>query len=249
MRAFFIMLRRELAGYFFSPLAYVVLAFFLAVMGASFWMLSAYMTEGMRQLGIMRALFSESIFFWICLLMLVPIITMRAFPEERRSGTYELLMTAPVGDAAVVLAKYFGVLIFYLFLWLPTLAYIWILEYIGADGPPIDYGTLLSSYLGLVLIGASYIALGILCSALAKNAITAAMSSFALLFVFFLAGFVPYISTNETVQNLGSSFSSISHMIKLSLGIIDSRSLVFYLSLTAATLFATVRIVESRRWK
>lgn len=249
MRSFFVMLKREVQSYFLSPIAYVTICFFLAVMGISFCLLLAYLVEGARDISVMRALFSESIFFWIALLVTVPVITMRVFAEERRSGTFEVLATAPVADVSVVLAKYFGALIFFLCMWLPTLAYIWIIRGFSSEQSPIDIGLVASSYLGVILMGGAYVALGVLCSSLAKNQITAAIASFAAIFASFLIGFAPYLSPNAAVQSIGDYFSSITHMIRFSYGIIDTRPVLLYLSSIAASLFITVRIIESRRWK
>lgn len=249
MRAFLVMLKRELQSYFLSPIGYVTICFFLVVMGISFCLLAAYMAEGARDISVMRALFSESIFFWIALLVVVPVITMRGFAEERRSGTFEVLSTAPVSDLGIVLAKYFGALLFFVCMWLPTLSYIWIMRAFSAEQSPVDTGLIVASYLGVVLLGAAYIALGVLCSSLAKNQITAAIIAFAAIFTSFLIGFAPYLSPDPLLQNIGEYFSSITHMIRFSYGIIDSRPVLLYLSSIVTTLFITVRIVESRRWK
>lgn len=249
MRSFLAMLKREIASYFLSPIAYVTISFFLAVMGVSFWMLVAFLADGARDISVMRALFSESIFFWLALLVVIPVITMRTFAEEKRSGTFEVLATAPVGDTSVVLAKYFGALIFFMSMWLPTLAYIWILRSFSADSAPIDFGLVAASYIGVGLVGATYLSIGVLSSALAKNQITAAIVSFTAIFLFFLIGFAPYLSANTLVQSVGGYFSSVTHLIQFSYGVVDSRPLVLYLSLTATALFAAVRVVESRRWK
>ena len=113
MNAFFAQWRRELAAHFLSPLGYVAMVFFLAVMGVSFYILAAVLAEGAESGAVLRILFGESPFFWLALLIVVPVITMRLFAEEKRSGTIETLMTAPVTDAAVVLAKYLGAMSFF----------------------------------------------------------------------------------------------------------------------------------------
>lgn len=249
MRTFFTMLKRELQSYFLSPIAYVTICFFLVVMGVSFWMLVAFLADGARDVSVMRALFSESIFFWIAIMVAIPVITMRVFAEEKRSGTFEVLATAPVGDVGIVLSKYFGALLFFFSMWLPTLAYIWILRLFSADSAPVDYGIVLASYIGVALLGAVYTAIGILASALARNQVTAAIVAFATIFLSFLIGFAPYLSSSTVVQNLGSYFSSVTHLIKFSYGILDTRPIVLYISLVVALLFVTVRVVESRRWK
>jgi len=249
MRQFLVLLKRELGSYFVSPIAYVMICFFLGVMGISFWMLIAVMAQGTRDVTVMRALFSESIFFWIAILIAIPVVTMRLFAEEKHSGTIETLMTAPVTDAKVVLAKYFGAVLFFAAMWVPTVAYLWVMRYFSAEGAPIDAGLVASSYIGVLLMSSAFISIGVLTSALTRNQITAAITAFAAIFVLFLAGFVPYISSDPTVQNVGSYFSAVSHMIDFSYGALDTRPIILYVSLTALILFITIRAVESRRWK
>ncbi len=249
MRQFLIMLKREMAAYFLSPIAYVMICFFLAVMGVSFWILITLIAEGVSDLVVMRSLFSESIFFWIAMLVVIPVTTMRVFAEEKHTGTFEMLVTAPVSDLKVVLAKYFGALLFFMAMWLPTIVYIWVLRHFMAETAPLDRGLILSSYIGVFLVSAAYTSVGVLSSALTKNQISAAIISFAAIFASFLAGFAPYLSSSAAVQSVGSYFSSISHLIKFAHGIFDSRHLVLYLSMTTLCLFITVRVIESRRWK
>ncbi len=249
MRQFFVLLKREISSYFLSPIAYVMICFFMAVMGLGFWTLITVLVEGARQMTVMRTMLGESIFFWIVMLIAVPVTTMRIFAEERRSGTFESLMTAPVRDATVVLAKYFGAFFFFVVMWLPTLSYIWILRHFSPGGEAVDIGTVLSSYLGVLLLSAAYLSVGILTSALTRSQIAAAIICFTMIFTAFLAGFVPYFFSNTVAQSVGDYFSSIGHMIDFSRGAVDTRPIVLYLSITVLTLFVTVRVVESRRWK
>lgn len=249
MRQFLILLRREMSAYFLSPIAYVMICFFLAVMGVSFWVLITLIADGVSDLVVMRSLFSESIFFWIAMLVVIPVITMRVFAEEKHTGTFEVLATAPVSDLKVVLAKYCGALLFFMAMWLPTIIYIWVLRRFTAETAPLDRGLVLSSYIGVFLVSSAYTSVGVLSSALTKNQISAAIISFAAIFVSFLAGFAPYLSSSPAIQAVGSYFSSITHLIRFSHGIIDTRPVVLYLSVTLLCIFATVRVIESRRWK
>jgi len=250
MKVFFALLKRELSAYFLSPIAYVMMFFFLMVMGSYFWFLvTSVLQEGTSDISVMQLLIGESIFFWITLMMVVPMITMRLFAEEKRSGTIETLMTAPVRDSAIVLAKYFGALLFYLILWLPTLSYIAIMRGFSAAGESIDLGTAATAYAGLLLISAACIAAGLLASSLTRNQIAAAIVTFALLFLSFLAGFTPYFVEQPLIQSGGNYVSSVKHMIDFSRGIVDSRPVVLYLSVIAFFLFTTVKVVESRTWR
>src|ERR1700681_1858653 len=122
MRKFYTLFWREVSGYFYSPIAYVVLVFFLLVSGVDFYFQISFMNQRQLQYTVQEAFFN-SVFFWFAFVLIFPLITMRLFAEEFKLGTIEPLMTAPVRDSQVVLAKYTGALVFYIILWLPTLLY------------------------------------------------------------------------------------------------------------------------------
>src|SRR3989440_5271846 len=119
MRKFYILLSREVSSYFYSPIAYIVLVFFLLVSGADFYFQISFMNQRAVSYSVQEAFFN-SVFFWFAFVLIFPLITMRLFAEEFKLGTIEPLMTAPVRDWQVVLAKFFGALLFYLVLWIPT---------------------------------------------------------------------------------------------------------------------------------
>lgn len=248
MRSFTVLWRRELGAYFLSPIAYVTMMFFLVVMGFSFWFLARVLADGAAGVSIMKILFGESIFFWISLLVVVPLITMRLFAEEKRSGTIETLMTAPVTDTAVVLAKYFGALSFFIVMWLPTAAYAFVLRNFSPL-LPIDLGPMMTGYLGAFLVGAFYLAIGLLTSFLTRNQIVAAIACFAAICVAFFSGFIPFFAHSDAVRDIGIYFSSVEHMREFSRGAIDSRPVLLYVTATALLIFATIQVVESRKWK
>src|SRR3982750_4798184 len=122
MRKFSVLLGREVRSYFYSPVAYIVLVFFLLVAGTDFYFQISFMNQRQLQYTVQEAFFN-SVFFWFAFVLIFPLITMRLFAEEFKLGTMEPLMTAPVRDSQVVLAKFFGALVFYIVLWLPTLLY------------------------------------------------------------------------------------------------------------------------------
>src|SRR5246127_5999141 len=122
MRKFWALLVREVRGYFHSPIAYIVLVFFLLVTGADFYFQVSFMNQRSVGYSVQEAFFN-SVFFWFAFVLIFPLITMRLFSEEFKLGTIEPLMTAPVRDWQVVLAKFFGSLVFYIVLWIPTLLY------------------------------------------------------------------------------------------------------------------------------
>jgi ABC-2 type transport system permease protein len=247
MKSFGLLLKRELTAYFLSPIAYLVMMFFLAMIGFSFWLLVSILVQGTMSASILSELFG-SIFFWIAVLIVVPVLTMRLFAEERRSGTMETLLTAPVGDAAVVLAKYIGALVFFMLMWVPTLAYLWILRRFSPLEAPPDWGALAGGYLGALLVGAFYLAIGVFCSALTRNQIVAAVMAFAVISVLFFAGFLAYTARDPALREFGAYISSVEYMRDFARGAVDSRAFVFHLSGMLFMLFATVRVLESRQW-
>lgn len=237
---------REMAAYFLSPMAYVVMIFFLVVMGFSFWLLASVLSQGIRGGPVMSELFA-SIFFWLTLLITVPVITMRLFAEERKSGTLETLLTAPVRDSEVVLAKYCSAVFFYIVLWLPTIAYIGIMKFFEPPGTPVDLGPMVSGYIGALLVGALYISVGVLTSSLTSNQIVAAIGCFAICCVLFLSGFLPYLVHSEAVRDVGTYLSSVMYMMDASRGVVDTRGVVFHLSGVVLMLFLAEKVLESRR--
>jgi ABC-2 type transport system permease protein len=248
MRAFFTLWRRELATYFRGPLAYVVTVFFLVVTGFNFWFLVNLMAS-IQGVGaqVLTQLFG-SLFFWIPFLVVVPVLTMRLLAEERRFGTYETLMTAPITETQVVLAKYAGALTLFVLMWAPTISYGYLLERFSAESTPMDPGALAGGYLGTFLVGGFFIAVGLFCSAVTRNHVISALACFAAMSVVFISGFLHYITTNPVMREISSYTSSVAHMLEFSRGLVDSRPIVLYVTATALVLFGAVRALEWRRW-
>lgn len=248
MRAFWILWNKELNTYFLSPIAYIVMIFFLVVMGSIFMLLVSVLAEAPPGVSIMSLLFGSP-FFWMTMLAVAPVLTMRLFAEEKKTGTIETLLTAPVGDAAVVLAKFAGAVSFYICMWLPTLFYLVILQYFSASMAPLDPGPVIGGYVGALLVGMLYLSIGLWCSSLTTNQIVAAIISFAILLALFLGGLLEFVVRSGPVREIAAYISSYSHLMEMSRGVIDSRPVVFYLSGTALMLFATAKTLESRSWK
>jgi ABC-2 type transport system permease protein len=243
MRTFFALWRRELAAMFLSPIAYVMLMFFLLVTGCGFYWLVK------ENLEVMRSVQGLMVVIWGCMLIVIPILTMRTFAEERKNGTFETMMTAPVKDSAVVAAKFAGVLSFFIVMCLPTLLYPLIIRLLAPEvSHLIDAGPIAGSYLMVCVIAAAFIALGLLASALTSNQIIAAISTFSVMSILFFGGlFEPHLSKNLLVREVGGYLSSALHLMEAARGVFDSRSLVLYLSAAIFFLFATVKAVEARR--
>lgn len=243
MRTFFVLWRRELAAFFLSPIAYVMLMFFLLVTGCSFYWLVR------EHLEVMRTMQGLMVVIWACMLIVLPILTMRAFAEERKSGTFETLMTAPVRTSSVVLAKFAGALLFFLLMCLPTLLYLLAIQLLSPQTVHLlDAGAIASGYLTVALIASAFIAMGLFASSLTSNQIIAAIATFSIMSILFFGGlFEPQLSRNPAVREIGGYLSSALHLMESARGVFDSRPLMLYLSLTAFFLFATVKTASTRR--
>ena len=247
---FLTLLSREVKSYFYSPVAYVVLCFFLALTGFSFYMEISWLARGATQVTVVEAFF-DSIPFWIAFILIVPPITMRLFAEEFKMGTIETLMTAPVSDWQVVLSKFCGALLFYAVAWLPSLLYFVLFQHITKTQAADAAGAYWGSYLLLLLIGMFFISIGCFASVLTQNQIIAAVISFSIIGLFFFSGLLAFFTPNISpiFRDLVSYFSTLEHMSEFSKGIIDSRRIAFYLSATALMLALTHQAFQYRRWK
>jgi ABC-2 type transport system permease protein len=242
-------MRRELAGYFLSFTGYVIISATAFLLGLSFVVLIENFQLEPTPAPVTE-LFYNTQLFWLVLLLLVPIITMRLFALEKFTGTFETLMTTPVGDFEVVAAKFSAAMIFYLVIWAPLIAYMYVVSHYTTGSAGLDPAILSSTCLGIFLVGCVYVSLGCFASALTRSQVTASMFSLALgvslFLLYFLADRVP--SANWWSQTL-SLFSLPDHMHDFARGVVDTRVIVLYVSLTFFFLFLTLRVIESRRWK
>jgi ABC-2 type transport system permease protein len=237
---------RELRAYFFSPLAYVVLFFFLLIHGFIFAMILSFLNDPRSPGGPPLTLFfGGTLFFWLILLFVGPVLTMRLLSEELKTGSIEVLMTAPVTEGQVVAGKYLAALAFYVFLWLPTLSYAAILSYWSR----VDWGPVAAGYIGVLGIGALFLAVGTFASALTKNQLISAILTFAILIFLFSPGLLANLVTNETAKKALGYLDLWQHMDELGKGIVDTRRLVYYISATLFFLFLTSRALEDRKWR
>ena len=245
MNALWATFLRELRAYFFSPLAYVVLFFLLVANGVIFAIIVGYLNDPLAPAGRPFDFFFNNFVFWAMQLFGAPVLTMRLLAEERRSGSIEVLMTAPVTEGQVVAGKYLAAFAFYLFLWLPTVAYAVIIDRFG----DVDWGTIAAGYLGIALIGALFLAIGVLGSALSKNQIVAAIITFALNLLVFMVVFLTNLVNDPTLKDVFGHLSLAEHMEEFSKGIVDTRRLVFYLSATLFFLWFASRALEDKKWR
>ena len=248
MSTFFCLLKKELRSCFLSPVAFIIIFFFWVLLGLNFWWMLVQLADGELLQEATQQIFGGLISF--SLLVIIPLLTMRLFAEERKLGTLESLLTTPLTPGSLVLAKFAGSLLFYLLLWIPVVVYLAILHHLAPDGVVgfPDFGAMRAGFLGVVLVGALYLSVGLLMSSITSNQIVAAISGFSILSImFFSTLFMAYTAPSPMLQTLGRYFSPFAHLLDFSRGVVDSRILMLYLSYTAWFLFATVKVIESKR--
>jgi ABC-2 type transport system permease protein len=247
--------KKEMRLYFTSPIAWVILFIFLFIAGYFFYNIFAYYTLASMQStmnpqmgrdlnvtdAVLRPLFSN---MSVILLLLMPLVTMRLFAEERRSGTIELLLTYPVRDGAVLVGKYLAALCLYALMLACTLVYPAIVLYFAR----LEWGPLASGYLGLLLMGATFIAVGTLASSLTENQIVAAVGTFGTLLMFWVVGWSAEYVGGPWGRIL-THLSILDHFDTFARGILDTKDVIYYLNFTLAALLLTHRSLEARRWK
>lgn len=250
MRTFLVLLEREMKSYFYSPIAYIVLCFFLALSGYNAYYVATALNKGPSNVTMIEGFFGIAI-FWFGFIPMIPLITMRLYSEEFKSGTIETLMTAPVEDWQVVGSKFAGSLLFYIVLWAPTTLYFVIFQYVSGQPAAASLGSYLGSYGMLVLMGAFYLSLGCLASVVTRNQIIAAVISLVLVTLMFFTGVIASRTGTATqaFRDFVAYFSSYEHLFNYSRGLIDTRPIVFYLSLTVLLQFLTFHIFQFRKWK
>jgi ABC-2 type transport system permease protein len=229
---------RELAFFFNSSIAYIAITVFLAVSGVYLFVLYDFF-EGNQ--ATLRPLFEQIPIFFI---LYVPAITMRLLSEEKRSGTIELLSTWPVTDGEIVLGKFFGALGFIVVTLAVSLVFPIIVGSLGA----LDTGMVLGGYVGLILLGAAYAALGLLTSTWTQNQIVAFILA-VLLCAFFYAVDGMVASVWEGGRDAFAFLSFRAHFANIARGVIDSRDVVFYLSMIVGALVLSVQSLQARNWK
>ena len=248
---------KELRSYFVSPIAYVVLAGFLLLCGWFFWIYLAQFSQMVQIYSqvqrpdlleqfnlndmVMAPLLQNMV---VIFLILLPLVTMRLFAEERSQGTDELLLTSPIGTLEITLGKFLGASLFFLIMMGCTLVYPAILMYFGNP----ELGPILTGYLGVILIGLSFLSLGLFTSTLTDNQIVAAVLSFVALLLFFAIGW-PANTVGETTGAVLRYLSLTEHFQDLARGLVNGPDLIYYVSLIAFALFLTQRSLESLRWR
>jgi len=239
MRNVATIMEKELRGYLNSPIAYISGFVFLLVLAFAFFLF-------LQAKPIDQVLYNTTMIMVWVFLFVAPALTMHLFAEERRAGTIELLMTYPIQDWEVVLGKYLAALALFLsYVLLTAIVYPTFLVIYGAP----DKGTILTSYIGIVLIGASYLALGVLASALTRSQTVSAMIGIGLLFGLMLC----YYAGSLDLYGVGKVLAYLSPVEHFSnsfgIGAVNTRDVIYYLSFIFFFLFASVRVVEIKRWQ
>jgi gliding motility-associated transport system permease protein len=251
MRTLLTLLNREIRAYFYQPIAYVVMFFLLMVIGFNFYLGVLLLNQQPSEISLVELSFNM-VPFWIVFILTFPLITMRAFAEEYRLGTIETLTTAPVTDWQVVLSKYLGALLFYVILWAPTLIHFAIFQWVTNKTAATAIGAYGGTYLLLFMMGMFFTAIGCCASSMVREDINAAIISACTIFVWFFMPFLPDIlrqTEDSGWPEFFRYFSAAEHMKEFSKGIIDSRQIVFYLSVTALLLAITFLSFQRRKWK
>jgi gliding motility-associated transport system permease protein len=250
MQIFWTLTRRELAAFFVSVIGYVIIAAVTLLIGLSFVVLITNLGTDPSSMPVTE-MFYRTYFFWLIVLLAAPIITMRLFALEKFTGTFETLMTTPVSDFQVVTAKFIAAIIFYLVMWLPVLLCLFIVQHFTNQPRALDAGTLGGMYLGIFLTGCLFLSLGCFASAVTRSQMASAIISFVLGVSLFSLGFLADALpvTAQWKSQAISYFGLFEQMHDFARGVVDTRAVIFYVSLSLFFLFLTLRAVESRRWK
>jgi ABC-2 type transport system permease protein len=243
---------RELRSYFASPIAYIIIGFFLLPFGVFFYLyLTAFVRQSLQQAQFGGAMnINQNVIRYVLqnasviILFIMPMITMRTYSEEKRSGTIELLLTSPLTDVEIILGKFFGALGLYVAMLSVTLPYMGILFYYGNP----EWRPLVAAYLGLVLMGGAFVSLGLLISSTTNNQIVAGIVSFVVFLLLWIVGWFAD-SAGPTIGPITSWLSITEHFDDFSKGIIDTKHVLYYLSLITFGLFLTAKSVDTERWR
>lgn len=251
MRVFITLFFKELRSFFYSPVAYVVLALVMIINGFSF-RAAIVVLESSPQPGSIVTWTFYSQWFWLSYFFLFPLLTMRLFAEERKLGTFETLFTAPVQTWQVVGSKYLSSVFIYCLLWVPSFLNFIIFQSMTGGAAEIPAGALFGTYLLLFFMGLFNLAIGCFASSLCSNQIVAAVLSFTISLMHFLIGiFALFLGRRVPAQfvDMVSYIATVDHIRVFTNGLLDSRPLVYYFSISLLFLIFTHYVLEFRRWR
>jgi ABC-2 type transport system permease protein len=243
---------KELRSYFSSPIAYIIIGFFLLPFGVFFYLyLTSFVRQSMQQAQFGGAMnLNQQVIRYVLqnasviILFIMPMITMRTYSEEKRSGTIELLLTSPVTDVEIILGKFFGALGLYIAMLAVTLPHMGILFFYGNP----EWRPVVAAYLGLLLMGGAFVSLGLLISSTTNNQIVAGIVTFVVFLLLWIIGWFAD-TAGPTIGPITSWLSVTEHFDDFSKGIIDTKHVLYYLSLITFGLFLTAKSVDTERWR
>jgi ABC-2 type transport system permease protein len=254
MRNVLAIAQKELRSYFASPIAYIVIGFFAIVYGYMFaTILYIFVSESMQaglpgsgqsvnvHQQLIRPLLQN---FLVVNLFLFPMVTMRTYAEEKRSGTIELLLTSPITDFQIVMGKFLGAMGLYLAMLAVTLFHLAVLFKFGRP----EWKPILTSYIGLILFGGCFISVGLFISSLSKNQIVAGSVTFLTFLLLWIINWIGSFA-GPMGERITSYLSIVGHFDDFSKGVIDTTHLIYYLSFITFGLFLTAKSVDSERWR
>lgn len=254
-----IIFKRELRSYFVSPFGWIILGFILLLQGVSLSAVFKIFKDGPQPESVLFYIVHAPT-FWFYYLFSFPLITMRSFADEEKSGTLETMLTAPIKTGQLVVAKFLASFVFFIILWLPLLCFPVVADLAGnlvginaqsSGGALLAYtnAELIGTYAVILLSGAWFCSIGLLCSALTNSQIVAGIISTAALVLIFFLGMVPMIWGEFFAAGFFHYISLSEHLETHARGIIDTRPVVFYASMCVVTLAMCVRVIDHRRWK
>jgi len=242
----FTLLKKEINSFFSSITGYIVIIVFLAINSLFMWVFSGNNNIIEGGYATLDSLFS--IAPWV-FLFLVPAVTMRMFADEKKSGTIEILFTRPLSDFQIIIAKYLAGLILVLFSILPSLVYFYSVYQLGNPVGNIDLGGTWGSYIGLFFLAAIYVAIGILSSAFTDNQIIAFIAAIFMSFIMYIGfDYLSDLGSLKAIGNLVINLGINEHYKSMSRGVIDSRDMIYFISVIAFFLFITKTVLQSRKW-
>ena len=231
--------RRDLAGLFVSPVGWVVGGLFVFLVSGFGFIATVLAGQQATMDGVFGVITN------FLMVVLIPVVTMRAFAEERSRGTLELLLTSPVRDWELTVAKWLGAFLFYALLIATTLAYVGVLRWYRAD---LDVGLIAATYLGLLLVGGAAVAIGVLASSLTRNQILAFFIAMVALLVTWYAGYLIGYFVAPPANLFFEYVGGFNRFQSFMLGEAQLRDIIYWISLAAGALFLTSRVLASRRW-
>jgi len=246
----FTLLKKEIRSFLSSLIGYIAIGVFLLLIGLFMWVLDSSSSNNSNVLESGYANIDPLFIIapWV-FLFLIPAITMRSFADEKKSGTIELLLTRPLTDLQIILAKYFAGFILVLFSLLPTLIYYYSVYKLGSPVGNIDTGGMWGSYIGLLFLGAAFLSIGIFASAITDNQVVSfILACFLCFFIYTGFDFISSFSLFGKIDNIILALGINSHYVSMSRGVVDTRDVIYFISLTAIFLIGTRTVLESRKW-